>query len=159
MKDVLVGWAIMNEYIFNSSKEVQLRILLLLSLCTDESLSLDRIVYYDFMTCFGIDFEVSDYNLHGDNNFRYSELSSRREMISVALKKLVIKGLVDISSNNGFEYSISKTGSDLVRKLGSLYALEYKKICVEVLLEYTSFTDIELFDYISQKSTLYASRR
>lgn len=42
--------------------------MLLLSVVSPKSMTIDRITAYDFMTIYGKDFDVSEKNLHGDNS-------------------------------------------------------------------------------------------
>ncbi len=58
--------------IFNTSFEVSLRILIILN-TVQTRLSIDRITALDFIAIYGKDFGVSEYNLHGDNDYRFSE--------------------------------------------------------------------------------------
>ena len=51
--------------VFNSTFEISLRILLLLSESEDAGLSIDRIAAYDFITIYSKYFDLSDRVLHG----------------------------------------------------------------------------------------------
>ena len=73
--------------IFNSSLEISLRMLIILN-TVQSRLSVDRIAALDFISIYGKDFGVSEYNLHGDNDYRFSEYTSKREIVSQALKEL-----------------------------------------------------------------------
>lgn len=96
--------------IFNTPFEVSLRILIVLNV-SYARLSVDRISALDFITIYGKDFGVSEYNLHGDNDYRFSEYASKREIISQAVKNLVLVGYILPHCNkSGFTYSISKSG-------------------------------------------------
>ena len=102
--------------VYNSISEIKLRILLLLEVSTQEYLSSDMIAALDFITVYGKEFGVSDKNLHGDNRYKFSELPSRREIVSKAIKSLVIDGMLDISLKNGFEYQINNKNEKLLIK-------------------------------------------
>ena len=65
--------------IFNSSLEISLRMLIILN-TVQSRLSVDRIAALDFISIYGKDFGVSEYNLHGDNDYRFSEYTSKREI-------------------------------------------------------------------------------
>ena len=75
--------------VYNSVHEIKIRILLLLECSTKEYVSADTIAGLDFITVYGKEFGVSNYNLHGDNRYKYSELPSRREVVRMALNILV----------------------------------------------------------------------
>ena len=55
--------------VFNSTFEVSLRLLLLLSESGDKGLSIDRIATYEFITIYSRYFGLSDKVLHGENEF------------------------------------------------------------------------------------------
>ena len=130
--------------VFNSEFELSLRILLILKNSNFESLSIDRIAAIDFITVYGKDFGIVDYNLHGENNYRFSEFTSRRDLITKAIKILVVNRLVRaICRRNGFFYSISSLGAEYCLKLNDKYAQNYSDI-----VKYT-------LDYISEKSDRY----
>lgn len=96
--------------IFNTAFEVSLRVLIILNV-TKKNLSIDRISALDFIIIYGKDFGVSEYNLHGDNNYRFSEYALKRKIISESLKNLVLMGYILPHCNkSGFTYSISKSG-------------------------------------------------
>lgn len=76
--------------IFNTPFEASLRILIILNVIHTR-LSVDRITAMDFISTYGKDFGVSEHNLHGDNNFRFSEYASKRKIISEAIKSLVLR--------------------------------------------------------------------
>ena len=97
--------------IFNSTFEVSLRILSLLSTVATTDMNVDRITAYDFITIYSKYFELSDINLHGDNNFGFSEFSARREVVQEATKRLVLDGLIRaIRHKNGFCYVLTDIG-------------------------------------------------
>lgn len=75
----------MNE-IFNSSFETGLRVLLVLSSIQPKAATVDRIAAYDFITIYGRDFGVSHINLHGDSNYNFSELASKRASCNEGIK-------------------------------------------------------------------------
>lgn len=80
----------MIERLFNSRHEISYRILLLLSVCKESRLSIDRIAALDFIAIYGVDFGVSEKNLHGMNSFRFSEYAGRRHLINDGIRTLVI---------------------------------------------------------------------
>ena len=80
--------------LFNSTFEVSLRLMLLLSVANDAPMSVDRIAAYDVITIYSRDFGLSNEVLHGDNEFGLSEFASRRSKTQVALRELVLNGSV-----------------------------------------------------------------
>lgn len=127
--------------IFNTPFEVSLRILIVLNV-TNSRLSVDRISALDFITIYGKDFGVSEYNLQGDNDYRFSEYASKRKIVSQAIKSLVLMGYVLPHCNkSGFTYSISKTGISLCRSLNNEYAEKYSAIAKNAHDIFSSYSD------------------
>ena len=111
--------------IFNTSFEVSLRILIILN-TVQTRLSIGRITALDFIATYGKDFGVSEYNLHGDNDYRFSEYTSKREIASQAIKRLVLRGYITPHYNkSGFNYSISKKGVAFFESLNDKYAEDF----------------------------------
>lgn len=75
----------MTNNMFNSKTEIALRILLTLY-TSEENLSVDDLVIYDFMTIYAKDFGLTSYNLHGDNNSKESEFAARRQQVKEAIR-------------------------------------------------------------------------
>jgi len=71
----------MNQTVFNSTFETELRILLLLASAKKKAFALERIVSLDFITCYAGNFQLPYLNIQGDNQFMYSELGVRRESV------------------------------------------------------------------------------
>ena len=84
--------------IFNTSFENSLRILILLSHATT-SLTVDKITAWDFIAINGKSFGLTNVDLHGDNSFTMCEYTARRELISIAIKELVLRGLIILIEN------------------------------------------------------------
>lgn len=141
--------------VFNTEFELSLRILLILNAPNVDRLSIDRIAAIDFITAYGKDFGVVDYNLHGDNNYRFSEFTSRRDLITKAIRALVVEGLVRaICQKSGFYYSISSKGEEYCLKLNNKYAREYSDI-IRYTLDYVKKkSDRDLADKINSYSIL-----
>lgn len=140
--------------IFNTSFEISLRILIVLNV-TQSKLSADRISALDFITIYGKDFGVSNYNLHGDNDFRFSEYSSKREIVSRALKKLVLTdSILPHFDNNGFKYSISKNGIAFCQALNDEYAEKYTAIAQKANNTFSSYSDRKLVYTINRYAIL-----
>ena len=115
--------------VFNSIREVSFRALLALSANSGKSATSDMIAAIDFITAYGKDFGLADENLHGDNNFKFSEFTVRRDTVNKALKKLVLGGFVTVSvRQTGFVYAVNGIGKDYCSKFESDYALIYKAL-------------------------------
>lgn len=134
----------MTESIFNSTFEMELRILLLMSAAKKKAFSVDRIVSMDFIVCYAGYFQLPYLNPQGDNQYMFSELASRRERIQEAVKSLVVQGLLDVGMENGYVFSITDTGSKYIRKLKSEYAVQYKTIAADAIKRFKDYSDLQL---------------
>lgn len=140
--------------LFNSTFEVSLRIIMLLSAIAGTEMTIDRIVAYDFMSVYGRYFGLSDENLHGDNNYGFSEFSTRRTVVQDALKTLVTDGLIKASRRDaGFCYEVSQSGRKFAKNQKTEYAAEYCRIVKVTHKKYKSKSEVELMTVISNKST------
>lgn len=141
----------MNE-LFNTVFEVSLRVLLILN-ATREKLSLEKITAFDFIANYGTDFQVSDYNLHGNNRLRFSEYTVRREKINHGIKELVLIGYVfPCCSKEGFSYCLTEKGRAFCRELNNEYATKYSNMVNIVLSEYANSSGTELINMINHKA-------
>ncbi len=145
--------------IFNSTFEVSLRILSLLSTVATTDMNVDRITAYDFITIYSKYFELSDVNLHGDNNFGFSEFSARREVVQEATKRLVLDGLIRaIRHKNGFCYVLTDRGGQFCVVQNNEYVVDYCTLATKTHQHYKNMTDVEILTEISQKSTNFLRR-
>ena len=142
----------MNE-IFNSSFETGLRVLLVLSSIQPKAATVDRIAAYDFITIYGRDFDVSHINLHGDSNYNFSELASKRASCNEGIKEFVLSGLISIKhSEEGFTYFLNDKGKNYVDSLSSDYVTQYLEIAKEVQRTFAESSDEEIVKLINCKA-------
>ncbi len=134
----------MTESVFNSTFEMELRILLLMSAAKKKAFSVERIVSLDFIVCYAGYFQLPYLNPQGENKYMFSELASRRERIQEAVKSLVLQGLLDVRLNKGYVFSITDTGSKYVRKLKNEYAVQYKTIAADAIKRFKDYSDLQL---------------
>ena len=145
--------------LFNSTFEVSLRALLLLSQTADANMTIDRIVAYDFISLYSRHFDLAEINLHGDNEYGFSELSARRTVMQAALKELVLDGLAKaIRRKDGFCYEITDTGTAFCQKQVTDYANTYCQLARTTHKNFKTMTEVEIMAIISQKAT-HALRR
>lgn len=143
----------MNENdIFNSSVELTLRTLLVLSHFSD--LNIDQIAIMDFKATYGKYFGNSEYNLHGDNEFGLQEYGLRRQKISNSIKKGVLQGIITYRefAKKGFLYSLSNDGKAIVNNFPKedLYFKEYNYALKSIKVPSTH--EIKIFqDKLSKK--------
>ena len=115
------------DRLFNSTFENSLRLLLLLYEY-DLPQTLDKLYAVDFMTLYSQAFGLADHNLNGENNFKFSEFASQRELVREALKELVLNGTAEsVSYKNGLSFIITPEGETFCESLESDYAKEYRE--------------------------------
>lgn len=116
-------------------------------------MTLDRIVAYDFIAIYSRHFGIADANLHGDNDYGFSELSTRRAVLQEALKTLVLDGLVKATrQSEGFCYKITDTGYRFCRGQKTEYANTYRQLVKVTHKKYEEASEVELMTAISRKS-------
>lgn len=136
--------------VFNSSFEISLRMLIILN-TVQSRLSIDRITALDFISIYGKDFGVSENNLHGNNEYRFSEYASKREIVSQALKELVLRGYITPHCNkSGFNYSVSKNGTIFCESLNDKYAEKFTNIVKKANLQFLEYSDRKLIRCINE---------
>jgi len=139
--------------LFNTPFETGLRAMLILSVTASKGITIDRITAYDFMTIYGRDFGVSEKNLHGDNSFSFSELSSKRSICSDGVKSFVLDGLIGVNRTPaGFLYKLTDAGRKYIKTLDSDYKLQYTEILRAVNKKYSRKSDTDLMKEISDKA-------
>lgn len=142
----------MKSRLFNTPFEMGLRMVLLLSVSPQNTFSVDRIVGLDFITSYAADFDLPYANLHGDNHMKYGEIVSRRLLVQEAVKDLVTRGLLNVSIDRGYLFSISENGKKYSRSLKSEYAKTYKEIAKTVIKKYKDNTDAGILATIQSYS-------
>jgi hypothetical protein len=139
--------------VFNTVFEVSLRILLTLEASPHEWLSSERIAASDFIAIYGKDFGAANENLHGDNNYRYSEFALRREIVRNALKSLVTRQLADVRETpEGFSYSLSPLGGGCCAELEGNYADEYRELAAKIKVITANLSEREIIGLINSNS-------
>ena len=145
--------------IFNTTFEISLRVLLILESTPREWISSDRIAATDFITVYGKDFGITSENLHGENNYRYSEFTLRRGLVKEALKSLVFRDLVHVqNTSDGLAYTLAKDGGEYSAKLEGEYARIYREFTLAVNQFTANKTERDLLSLINRYS-LSAMRR
>lgn len=142
----------MTNKLFNSAFENSLRILLLLAEF-DCGQNLDKIYATDFMVSYGATFGVSESDLNGDNQYKFSEFASRREIVRQALKQLVLDGFVlPDNTTAGILYSITDAGREYSDILESEYADEYRSTARKIVEIVSNVSERTIIDKINKMS-------
>lgn len=138
--------------LFNSIFEMSQRILLLLSCARGKCMSTEKITALDFITCYSADFNLPYPNLHGENNFKYGELANRRLLVQGAIKDLVTSGLLNVTIDHGYLFSLTDNGKKYSRKFRCDYASDYREITKAAIKKYKDYGDNDLLDIIQRRS-------
>lgn len=139
--------------LFNTPFELSLRSVLLLSVAERKDMTLDRVAAYDFIAIYGSYFDLTESNLHGVNDYSFSEFTSRRELLSEALKSLVLDGLVRATHRKaGFCFEVTEQGRAFCNKQSTEYANNYRAMVAETNQKFGNNTEIGLLAIISEKA-------
>lgn len=137
---------------FNSIFENSLRLLILLDIY-DMPQTVDMLHAVDFMTVYGRSFGITETNLNGDNEYRFSEFASRRELVRAALKEMVLNGTAQaVVYKNGLAYIITPEGEDYCSSLASEYVKEYRNNAKAVINRVAGWTERSIISAINKKS-------
>lgn len=114
--------------IYNTEYEMELRLLMVLYLTPFELMNEEQLFCYDFINCYGKEYEVSNFNLHGNSKFKFGEVAARKKLVSEAIKKLVLKGFAFPVQEKGFRYKITDNGINYLDSLKNSYCVTYMDI-------------------------------
>ena len=138
--------------LFNTPFETSLRVLLTLRVF-GEAMTLDKIAAADFMTIYARDFSLAAYNLNGDNSLSFSEVASKRVLVSKAIKQLVLDRLVSATQNrSGFTYEITAQGARVCDELTSDYTEEYIDMSQAVCKRFKGKSEVEILAEINKRA-------
>lgn len=107
---------------------MELRILMIFYHSTFDYLNEEQLLCYDFINCYGQNYEVSDYNLHGNSEYKFGEIANRKSLIHEAVRQLVLKGLINPVPENGFKHEINDSGINYIESLNNDYCNRYLEI-------------------------------
>lgn len=145
--------------LFNSTFETSLRVLLTLYV-HETAMNLDRIVATDFITIYAADFNIARNNLHGVNEFSFSEYSFRRQSATEAIKVLLLCEEITLETNSdGFIYRITDKGSSVCDEMTTQYAAEYINLSYKVKSALVGKNTTEIIEMINSKASDNKERR
>lgn len=137
-------------YPFNSSVEYALRCSILLEASYPYCLSMQKMVYYDYLLTHSGDANGPE-SIHLNVPNRISEISIKREKIDSAMSLLCSKGLAKIVFNNdGISYVASDDLTPFLRELSSDYIDQLKIIALWLVSKFSKYTERELSKYFAQ---------
>lgn len=138
--------------IFNTTFEVSLRILIILY-CVGHRFSLERIIAYDFIALYGKEFGISDRNIQGNNDYKFSEFASRRKISNEALRELILRGYANVCfSKQGMKYQVTRKGIEFCEQLNDNYADNLKKYIKNVHMTFSRENERKLMLMINKSA-------
>lgn len=142
----------MKNKLFNSPFEAELRVLLVLENSPMDAISSDMILAIDFVSIYGKEFGISEENLHGDSSYKYSELASKKELVNIAIKELVLQGLIEVVSHDGFKYRISEIGLKYISSFNGVYSEIFSDNAKSAFEKYEDVNEFAILKMIQEKS-------
>lgn len=140
------------QRIYNTGFEIEPRVILIADTYPLASFSEDLFVAIDFMAVYSGEFITGTKNLHGDNGFKFSEITARRQSVHEAVKKLVLEGLLIVEIQDGFQYRLSDIGKQYAESFESNYAVQYRKNLLSVYEKFFDCDEKTLSKIITEKA-------
>ena len=135
--------------IFNTELEISLRVLLISYILKNKKINIERWVAYDIMATYGKKFKISDENLHGNNEFIFSEFPNRKLNIENVVCKLIAIGIIEINNDeNNITYIFTEKGRYIVNNMKSQYVEEYCQNIEKVIRKYGNLNDAQLIELV-----------
>lgn len=140
--------------LFNTVFEMKLHLLFVLAADIGSPMSIDKILAADFIAVYGKEFDISSSNLHGDNPYKYSEITAKRELLKSAVKEAILDGLADFlpSVETGMMYRINFKGISFCNAFHTSYAKEYQLLARSALEYLNPKTESEIVAFLNEKA-------
>lgn len=117
----------------DTSFEAELRALIFLFLL-DEPTDVDYLGCLDTLTVNAHTFGLGATNVNGAHRLASGELHARTHLITQALQRMTIQGLVHFTRQGGLEcFDISDEGTALVNRLSTQYATDFFNAALETI--------------------------
>lgn len=135
--------------VFNNPVETGLRSLIILDSAYPNSLDLQKLIYFDYMTVHTGDLPSAPQSIHPSTPNRSGELLVRRKLIEDGVNYFVRKNFVDkVFNQNGIEYRLNDQATIFLEMLEEHYVTDLQDRAKWVLDTYLDWTSIELETYI-----------
>ncbi|MDP9702408.1 hypothetical protein J2T16_005386 [Paenibacillus intestini] len=142
--------------LFNSTLEVSLRLLVLLSQDSNKTYDTDRLVILDYFILHAKDIDCEQENLHPSLPLRSSEIIIKRKLVSEGLELLISRGLIEIIyKDTGIYYKSNKLTHMFTNLLKSDYFNRLKGLSNWVVEKYGSFDTPELNSIVNKNIQLW----
>lgn len=113
--------------LFNSDVEIGIRVMTIIESCYPIALSLDKIMYLDYLLLYGIKNENGD-TLHPSYRLQILELTERRERIKNSLLFLIKKDLISILfKNDGISYKANANSLWYLNNMTNSYSVRLRE--------------------------------
>lgn len=149
----------MTMKIFNSTFENELRLIILLDVFKEPKTE-DMLYSIDFIAQYSAEFNMTNNNLHGENAFMFSEFATRKEIIRLALKDMVLEGYVKpLNGQSGITYILTGDGKAFASELNSEYASDYRQLVELTIEKFGSKSERQIIAEIHKLSKKSLERR
>jgi hypothetical protein len=140
-----------NISLFNSPLEMGLRVLVLLSSITPNSVDIQRLIYLDYLIIHSNDIENGPKSLHAATPHRTGEIIVRRNILQEGINLMLSKGLIDIVFNSdGISYKATEISHNFLRYFDSTYFTKLMENSKWVINEFASYSNEKLNRYIKK---------
>lgn len=137
--------------LFNSLKENIQRVLL--NLLVNNQLSINRLIFLDFVSLYGKDFGITEINLNGDGPYNLTEYTTKRTQLKDAVNYLVRNGFVHAEINDKkFVFRLSDKGFEYCNSFKSDYAIDYIDQLTTTKEFFLSYSDEKIQQFIEEKT-------
>lgn len=140
-----------NIEIFNNSIETGLRSLIILEAVSPQSLDLQKLIYFDYLTVHTGDIEDGPSSLHPPIPNRSGELFVRREKIESGLDLFIRKRFIEkVFTEEGIEYRLSDEASLLLDLLEEGYTLSMRRNANWIVNKFHGLNTSQIKDFIKK---------
>lgn len=123
-----------NSQLFNSDIEIGIRVMTILEECNPIKMSLDKIMYLDYIMLYGIKNENGE-TLHPSYHLQLLELGAHRERIKTSILYLIKKDLISVTFNEeGIFYNSNANSLWYIQNMNTHYEkllVNYAKVMAE----------------------------
>lgn len=131
-RQIVVGGR-MRLSVLDTSFEAELRALIFLFLL-DEPTDVDYLACLDTLTVNAHTFGLGETNVNGTHRLASGELNARTYLMTQALQRMTIQGLVHYTHDNGHgRFDISDEGTSLVNQFSTPYATDFFNAALETI--------------------------
>ena len=136
--------------LFNGKFEMALRVMLILKELNEATEN--DLLAFDLVATYGKSFGIAKDNLHGDNQFNFSEIAARKKMISAGIAYLRLYELVEeiSDSNRGYVYTLTRMGRQTIKEVDDDYSRVYQHILRKAVLKMHGIDQSQLFVMVNR---------